>query len=44
MVNVLIGAYLFFKLKGKRGMLFMVHRFVAVLLLVALAVHVGLRF
>ena len=39
-VDVLIGAWLYFKQKGKRGILLYVHRAMGVALIVAIAVHV----
>ena len=42
-VNVLMGANLFFKHKGDRGTWFKVHRATVVLLFVAIASHVLLR-
>ena len=39
-LNVLMGAYLFFKLKGTRGKLFKAHRINTILLIAAVAVHV----
>lgn len=39
-INGFIGAWLHFKLKGKRGPFLMVHRAMGVLLIAAVAVHV----
>jgi len=42
-VDVLIGAWLYFKQKGKRGILLYVHRAMGVALIIAIAVHVITR-
>ncbi len=39
-INGMIGAWMHFKQKGKRGPLLMVHRAMGVLLIVAISVHV----
>ena len=38
-LDVMIGAWLYFKQKGKRGPLFMVHRAMGVVLIIAIAAH-----
>ncbi len=44
LANVLLGAILFFKLKSKRAALFKTHRFVTVLLILSIAIHVLFKF